>query len=58
MTISKLITAARRLVSDDKGVTAIEYGLIATFIAVAIIGAVTGVGNALIVQFNAITAAL
>ncbi len=30
---------------DDSGATAIEYGLIAALIAVAIIGAVTAVGD-------------
>jgi pilus assembly protein Flp/PilA len=37
--------AALRLASDHKGVTAIEYGLIAGAIAVTIIGAVVLVGS-------------
>jgi pilus assembly protein Flp/PilA len=37
--------AALRLASDRKGVTAIEYGLIAGAIAVTIIGAVVLVGS-------------
>jgi pilus assembly protein Flp/PilA len=35
----------RNFLSDESGVTAIEYALIAALIAVAIIGAVTTVGN-------------
>jgi pilus assembly protein Flp/PilA len=43
---------------SEEGAVAIEYGLIATFIAIAIVAAVTGVGNKLIAVFGAITAAL
>ena len=39
----------RRLIDDERGATAIEYGLIAALIAIAIVGAVsfagTGVAN-------------
>jgi pilus assembly protein Flp/PilA len=35
----------RNFLSDESGVTAIEYALIASLIAVAIIGAVTTVGG-------------
>ena len=38
--------------NDDKGATAIEYGLIAALIAVAIITAVTNVGTSLSGTFN------
>ena len=38
--------------SDNKGATAIEYGLIAALIAVAIITAVTSVGTKLSTTFN------
>lgn len=34
-----------RFLKDESGATAIEYGLIAALIAVAIIGAVTTVGS-------------
>ncbi len=34
-----------RFLKDESGATAIEYGLIAALIAVAIIGAVTAVGD-------------
>jgi len=43
---------------DEAGVTAIEYGLIASLIAVVIITAVTLVGTNLTTQFNAIATAL
>ena len=40
------------LVRDDKGATAIEYGLIAALIAVAAIGAMSSVGTKLSSTFN------
>jgi pilus assembly protein Flp/PilA len=51
-------TLILRFVKDERGVTAIEYGLIATLIAVAIIGTVTTVGTTLSLKFGAITTAL
>lgn len=47
-----------KFLRENKGVTAIEYGLIAGLIAVAIVGAVQGVQVALIGAFNAIAAAI
>jgi pilus assembly protein Flp/PilA len=41
---------------DESGVTAIEYGLIASLIAVVIITAVTSVGTKLSTTFNIIAA--
>ena len=38
---------ARRLLADDTGATAIEYALLAGFIASVIIGAVASLGTAL-----------
>ncbi len=40
----QLVTSLRR---DGRGVTALEYGLIASGIAMAIIGAVNGLGSAI-----------
>ncbi len=37
----------RKMLKDDKGATAIEYGLIAALIAVAAITAMQGLGNQL-----------
>jgi len=39
---------------DDRGATAVEYGLIVTLIAVAIIGVVTLVGVALAGKFQTV----
>jgi pilus assembly protein Flp/PilA len=44
--------------ADRKGVTALEYGLLAGLIAVAIIGAATGLGTAISNAFTAIAAHL
>ncbi|HWE99024.1 MAG TPA: Flp family type IVb pilin [Caulobacteraceae bacterium] len=46
--------ACVKLAVDQKGVTAIEYGLIAGLIAVAIIVAVTAVGTDLSALFNSV----
>jgi pilus assembly protein Flp/PilA len=47
-----------RLIQREEGVTAIEYGLIAALIAVAIIAAVTLVGGNLNTTFGTISSAL
>lgn len=47
-----------RFYKDESGATAIEYGLIATLIAVAIIGAARLVGTNLVSQFTTISTAL
>jgi pilus assembly protein Flp/PilA len=44
--------------NDDQGATAIEYGLIAALIAVAIITAVTSVGTSLNKTFNTVSTKL
>ncbi len=41
-----------RLVRDERGVTAIEYGLLAALIAVALIAGATLLGGALDAQFT------
>jgi pilus assembly protein Flp/PilA len=48
----------RRFLADETGATAIEYGLIAAGIAIAIITAVNGVGTKLSTKFVAISTAL
>lgn len=50
MYLQNFLTAPVR--RNDKGATAVEYGLIVTLIAVAIITVVTGVGLALAGQFQ------
>ena len=47
-------TSIKRFLSDEEGVTAIEYGLIAALIAVVIIAAVSDVGQNLNTVFNTI----
>jgi pilus assembly protein Flp/PilA len=47
-----------RFVKDESGATAIEYGLIAAGIAVAIIGAVNGLGGKLNSTFVQISTSL
>ncbi len=47
-----------RFFREEEGVTAIEYGLIAALIAVAIIGALTTLGTALSDNFGEVSNAL
>ena len=49
------ITAPRK---DDKGATAVEYGLMVALIAVAIIVAVTALGTKLNLLFNQVAASI
>ena len=42
----------RKIISNNDGATAIEYGLIAALIAVAAITAMQGMGNQLQTTFN------
>lgn len=44
----------RKMLKNEKGATAIEYGLIAALIAVAAIGAMTTLGSKLNNTFNAV----
>ena len=48
----KTMTKIFKLIRDNKGATAIEYGLIAALIAVAAIAAMQGVGTKLGTTFN------
>lgn len=47
-----------KFIREDDGVTAIEYGLIATLIAVAIIAGATALGGSLCEKFNSIATTL
>ena len=42
----------RNLINDDRGATAIEYGLLAALISVAAIAAFNAVGSSLTATFN------
>ncbi len=46
----------QRLIQDESGATAIEYGLIAALVSVVIIGALTILGNNLSTLFASIAA--
>jgi pilus assembly protein Flp/PilA len=48
----------KRFVKDESGATAIEYGLIAAGISVAIIAAVKGLGAQLNTTFSTVTTQL
>jgi pilus assembly protein Flp/PilA len=50
--------AVIRFLKDESGATAIEYGLIATGIAVAIIPVITGLGTKLKTTFTTIETAI
>ena len=51
-------TLVSRFVKDESGATAIEYGLIAAGISVAIIAVVNGLGTQLKGTFNSISSQL
>ena len=51
-------TLFARFVKDESGATAIEYGLIAAGISVAIIAVVQGIGTNLVTKFGTISTAL
>jgi pilus assembly protein Flp/PilA len=48
----------QKFVSDESGATAIEYGLIAAGISLAIIAVVNGLGTSLSTQFSSISTSL
>jgi len=48
----------KRFAKDESGATAIEYGLIAAGISVAIIAAVKGLGTQLNTTFNTVSSQL
>ena len=54
----KIMLKFLKLIKNEKGATAIEYGLIAALIAVAAIGAMTSVGSKLGETFNNVSDAL
>ena len=53
--VQSRLSALRR---DEKGVTAIEYGVIAAVIIVALVGVLSGVAGGLGATFNAVVTAL
>ena len=47
-----------KLIKNEEGATAIEYGLIAALIAVAAIGAMTAIGTQLNTTFSTVASSL
>ena len=50
-----MIATIRSLLNDESGATAIEYGLIAALVAVALITALTNMGTGLTNKYTKIT---
>ncbi len=50
-----MIKSIKRFIANESGATAIEYALIASLIAVAIIGALTTLGTKLSSEFSEVT---
>jgi pilus assembly protein Flp/PilA len=53
-----MIATIKRLLSNEGGATAIEYGLIAALIALAAVSALTTVGQHLSTTFNTVATKL
>jgi pilus assembly protein Flp/PilA len=53
-----MTTLVQRFVKDESGATAIEYGLIAAGISVAIIAVVQGLGSKLNATFTSVQTAI
>jgi pilus assembly protein Flp/PilA len=57
--LSNTYRAAGRFMADDRGATAIEYALIASGVAAAIISIVSGLGNTIVNNlYNQVSAGL
>jgi pilus assembly protein Flp/PilA len=55
---AKTMSKFLKMIKNEEGATAIEYGLIAALIAVACIGALSSVGSNLATKFNTVSSAL
>ena len=53
-----MLTIAKKFMKDESGATAIEYGLIAALVAVAIVGALTTLGGGLTTMFGKVNSDL
>ena len=53
-----MIKSLKAFVGNESGATAIEYALIASFIAVALVGILTSLGTKLSSEFSEISSAL
>ena len=57
-TIVRVVTIASRFMRDERGATAIEYAIIASGIAVAIVASVTSLGSSVKGMFTSVSMAL
>jgi pilus assembly protein Flp/PilA len=55
---NRAVNILRKLLSDDSGATAIEYGLIAALIAIVLVGTLKTVGANLKNTFNTVATSL
>ena len=53
-----MMSIVKRFLADESGATAIEYGLIAAGISLAIIAVVNGLGTSLRTKFTSISSSL
>ena len=53
-----MMSILKRFLADESGATAIEYGLIAAGISLAIIAVVNGLGTSLRTKFTSISSSL
>lgn len=56
--MKRYLVCIKRVGTDEKGATAIEYGLLAALIAVAIIGALQAVSTQLKATFSGVASTL
>lgn len=54
--MKSLLTKIKNFVREEDGASAVEYGLLVSLIAVAIIGAVTALGGSLSAMFTGVAA--
>ncbi len=53
-----MVRTVKSFVRDDSGATAIEYALMASLIALVLVGALTALGTGLSSEFNEVSGAL
>ncbi len=58
MTMTEYMTAWQQLRSDRRGVTMLEYGLIAALIAAVCIGAVSSLGGTVMNTFTGVASSI
>jgi pilus assembly protein Flp/PilA len=56
--VTAMLQVFKNFLADESGATAIEYGLIAAGIALAIITTINGLGTKLNTKFNSINSSL